>query len=370
MFAYVAFQLYKTYNYHFKFEKLKLKPNSSFEEELEQVDLWLKKLEKNHKFNGAILISQNEKPLLKSVYGYADFERKRYLDLNHSFRLASVSKQFTAIGILKLLTLQKLSLDEKVENLIKNFPYKEVTIRHLLNQTSGVPDCYMELAEKHKESLGDFLTIQKAKDLVIKYVQKPKSKPGQIYEYSNTNYILLAALIEDMSGQCFEDFMQKEVFMPLKMKNSRVWNLASKNLNFPKKVDDWENDEEDYQKIEPGWIDGVAGDGAVHSSINDMEVWVKFLFGTSQNFINPDLFYQIFQKPRILNGEESHYGFGMVIEDGYYWHNGSWLGARTYVSHYFNSKIDLVLLNNSSSEVFDKIQNALHEVLASHSDHE
>ncbi|MEL7163076.1 MAG: serine hydrolase, partial [Bacteroidota bacterium] len=115
---------------------------------LAKVDDYLTELQQAEKFNGAVLLARDHEPLLLKTYGYTDHTLKEPLTPQSSFRLASVSKQFTAAAVLRAQTLNLLDIDQPVATYLVGFPYPEVQVRHLLNQTSGVPDNYMELAEK------------------------------------------------------------------------------------------------------------------------------------------------------------------------------------------------------------------------------
>ena len=216
--------------------ELVIPDGASEQEKMEYVDQWFTNLKKKGKFNGGVLIAKVGEPLLMKAYGYTDYTKKDPLSSQSSFRLASVSKQFTAAGVMVLREKGLLNYDDLVAKYLKDFPYEEVSIRQLLNQTSGVPDVYMSLAEKHKKEVGDTLSIAEAVQLVCKYPKSPVASPGEVYAYSNTNYIVLAGLIETISKQSFEAFLQEHLFDPLGMKNTKVWNLLSAESDFPNKT--------------------------------------------------------------------------------------------------------------------------------------
>ena len=189
-----------------------------------------------------------------------------------------------------------------------------------------MPDNYLNLAEKNKATI-DVLTNGKAIELVIEASEAADFAAGSIYEYSNTNYITLAYLIELISGQSFEAFMQTNLFEPLGMKDSRVWNLLSTDSTFQNKADDMMNFKGRLSKLEPTFIDGVAGDGAVFSSLHDFLIWDQFWYGN--DLIRQENLVEAFKIPTLSSGEQSDYGFGWGIKDDIVWHNGAWLGART-----------------------------------------
>ncbi|AXT54259.1 beta-lactamase family protein [Aquimarina sp. MMG015] len=332
---------------------LKIPKDASQTERVTQIDKWLEQLHTDRKFNGGVLITKEGIPLLAKTYGFTNVSRNIKLTNKSSFRLASVSKQFTASGIMLLKERKQLDYDDLVSTYIPEFPYKRVTIRHLLNQTSGVPDAYMSLAEKNKDSI-DILTNQIAINLLVQNHPKVNFEPNEKYQYSNTNYILLARIIEIISNQSFEDFMSERIFTPLGMKNTRVWNLLSKDTTFKHKTDGFEDMAGEVREIKPTFIDGVAGDGAVFSSIEDFVIWDQFWY--QNDLISEENLKEAFKKPTLNNGKKSNYGFGWVIlSEDTVMHNGVWLAANSYFVRNTKKKTSFVLLDNSSNLFFNKI---------------
>ena len=331
---------------------LEITPDMSEAEKIETIDHWFTLLQEKDKFNGVVLWAKEGKALLAKGYGFTNHRKETKLTANSSLRLASVSKQFTAAGIMLLKEKGQLGYEDKVATYLEGFPYENVTIRHLLNQVSGVPDIYMELAEAQKKNI-PLLTNEIAVDLLIQEKRPAKAPPNTTYQYSNTNYILLARLIEVISGQSFEAYMKSELFEPLGMNHTRVWNLASQEPTFEHKADDFENFRGKGSELTPTFLDGVAGDGAVFSSVNDFLIWDAFWYGNS--LISPSTLQEAFQKPLLADGKKSNYGFGWVITEQGMWHNGAWLGANTMIVRNTEHKTCLVILDNSSNVFFDNI---------------
>ncbi|MDB4392125.1 beta-lactamase family protein [bacterium] len=340
---------------------LDVSPNDSTVNRIKKVDAWLRTTHESEKelvtFNGSVLIMKDQKVLLMKSWGYTDATNAVEIDPQTSMRLASVSKQFTAAAVLVLATQGKIVLDEPVKTYLDSFPYADVTVRHLLNMTSGVPDCYMELAEKHKDELGEVLSIQDVVKLIAKDPPERRAGVNEVYKYSNTSYVLLAALVEVASGQSFEEFTSKTLFEPLEMGNTRVWNLLSEDSSFPNKAGTFIFSE----NLECGFIDGVAGDGGVFSSVEDFVIWEQFWRGNES--VSSELLKQAFQSVKLKDGSVSDYGFGWVTADYGSWHNGSWMGARTYVIRDVKNGLFIVVLDNSSSISVDFIAEQLHEAM-------
>jgi len=341
--------------------KLTFPPGASDQDIVDSIDTWLRGLQEQNKFNGVVLLAKEGRALLARGYGFTNYQRTTPLTEYSSLRLASVSKQFTAAGIMVQKTQGKLDYDDPVAKYIMHFPYQDVTIRHLLNQTSGIPDIYLQLAQRKKTEI-KVLTNEMAVDLLVQEKRRRKSAPNERYQYSNTNYILLARLIEITSGLSFEEFMQREVFDPLGMRNTRVWNLISGDETFEHKADDFENFNNNITEIKPTFVDGVAGDGGVFSSAADMLLWDQFWYG-SNSLVDDRNLQEAFKRPTLANGKRSDYGFGWLITENGMWHNGAWLGANTMIIRNTAEKICIVILDNSSSHFVDKIAKALRSAL-------
>jgi len=342
------------FNYSFKgVPALTIPENASTTEKMKHIEAWFELLHAEGKFNGAILIAENHQPQLMKAYGFTNYKETEKLTTESSFRLASVSKQFTAAGIMLLKEKGLLDYDEPVQTYLPDFPYQEATVRHLLNHTSGIPDTYLQLAEKYKAEIGETLSIKEAIGLVSKY---PKKATGvnEKFAYSNTNYILLAGILEKISRQPFEEYMQTEIFTPLQMKNTRVWNLLSKEKTFPNKTSSISYLTGKAMELAPDFIDGVAGDGGVFSSIEDFLIWDKFWYDNP--LISAANLEEAFKQPILNNGKLSNYGFGWVIVDeDVVIHSGGWLGARTLIVRNRKNKRCRVLLDNALSFSLDNI---------------
>ena len=349
------------------------------------IDTWLSELSLNNHFNGAILISVNGKIELMNTYGYSNLARTKPLTVQSSFRLASVSKQFTAMAIMILKERGNLSYDDKVKSYLFNFPYKDVTIRHLLTHTSGIPDYeslvlklknksstkYFYRTGQSKENIvykgdpslyknqHDILTMEDVLNLVIRYSEKRKFLAGDKYQYSNTGYVLLASIVEKISEQTFESFMDDNIFTPLKMNNSSVWNLNTSSGKLDNRVEGTnKNKLNDYT-----WMDGVAGDGAVFVSIEDFIKWDESL--TNNTIISESTFNESITPFITNNSDTSHYGFGWALDekDTSIDHAGSWVGAQAYIYKNPQNGLLFVLLDSSTNKYIRKIRSIILELI-------
>jgi CubicO group peptidase (beta-lactamase class C family) len=343
-------------------DELEINSKDTPTEKIEKVDKWLSNLQKDNKFNGAVLLIKNDSVLLKKTYGFTDYTRKEKLSTKSSFRLASVSKQFTGVGIMILKEQGKLNFDDSITKFLPSLPYKNVTVRNLLNHTSGIPDAYMSFPKKYKKEIGDALTITKMVELLAKESLPLVKEPNEVHSYNNTGYVLLAAIIESVSGKSFEEFMQIELFDKLDMKNTRVWNLMSTDSTFPNKTGSFENLLGETEELKPGVLDGIAGDGGVFCSIDDFVKWNQFWY--DNNLLSESTMQEAFKVTTLNNGTVVNYGFGWsILSENAHAHNGSWLGARTSFSRNTKLKNAIVVLDNSASMNVNAIVNQLVKVL-------
>jgi len=349
------------------------------------IDTWLSELSLNNYFNGAILISVNGKIELMNTYGYSNLARTKPLTVQSSFRLGSVSKQFTAMAIMILKERGNLSYDDNVKSYLFNFPYEDVTIRHLLTHTSGIPDYeslvlklknksstkYFYRTGQSKENIvykgdpsfyknqHDILTMEDVLNLVIRYSEKRKFLAGDKYQYSNTGYVLLAYIVEKISEQTFESFMDDNIFTPLKMNNSSVWNLNTSSGKLDNRVEGTnKNKLNDYT-----WMDGIAGDGAVFVSIEDFIKWDESF--TNNTIISESTFNESITPFITNNSDTSHYGFGWALDekDTSIDHAGAWVGAQAYIYKNPQNGLLFVLLDSSTNKYIREIRSTILELI-------
>lgn len=185
----------------------------------QKLDTLFRKLNKLDLLNGNILVAENNRIIYQSSFGYRDFSRQERNNENTLFSIASISKVITSTAVLQLVEKRKIKLDDKLNKYLTDFPYTEITIRQLLSHTSGLPD-YQLFEKQITDNPQKIFSIA---DLMpaLKLWQKPLSpKPGEAWSYSNTNYMLLALLVEQLSKTTFEKYVRKNIFEPADMKHT------------------------------------------------------------------------------------------------------------------------------------------------------
>jgi len=289
------------------------------------------------------VVLKNEAVLYKKSFGLANLNEARTITPETNFRLASLTKQFIAMAILILVNDSRLSLDDRITKFFPEFPAygSAITLRHLLNHTSGILDYESLLPDTQSVQVHDkdVLRLLSAVDTVY-------FKPGEEYRYSNSGYALLALIVEKVSGQSFAEFLKSRIFVPLGMK---------KSVAFEERVSTVPQRAFGYSRTDTGWVltdqsptSAVLGDGGIYTSINDLLLWNHSL---SVGYLVPLYLLRECWKPGVLNdGSTTEYGFGWALDlSGRYprhSHTGSTRGFRNIIVRYPIQHLSIIILTN------------------------
>jgi len=267
----------------------------------QKIDNFIQYNYQNNLFNGSVLVVKNDSVIYKKTLGFENPTTKKALDKNSKFYIASVSKPFTALAILQLEEKGLLKLDNKLSTYFSEFPKyaEDVTITNLLNHTSGIVNHY-DIGMQKKG-----MTNQNVLDEIIKH--ELQFNPGEKFSYSNSGYILLAMLIERVTKQSFSNYMQENIFKPLKMNNTLVGtkeNMPIKNrVQGTTKYGDTKNN-----------IFYNTGSTGIYTTAEDLYLFEKGLYNT--NIIQKKSLEKAYQFTHLLSGKKSDYGLGWhVIEN-------------------------------------------------------
>ncbi|MBR6322104.1 MAG: beta-lactamase family protein [Lachnospiraceae bacterium] len=314
-------------------------------------------------FTGTWLLAEKGVIVSKGAVGFRDPEDKLPMQEDSLFDLASVTKQFTAAAVMLLRKKGLLSLEDEITKFYPEIPYKGVTIRHLLNHTGGLPD-YMdwvgETAKKENTIPGN--------DIIVRFLcecgEEAEFAPGEEFSYSNTGYCLTAQIAEKLAGVPFEEFLQKNIFDPAGMTSTRVIHrrkdhLNVENLAYGLVTDDgkyiFPDDAKDSDNcVVP--LDGVNGDGLVHSNIFDLFAWDRAL--REENLLTKEEQELMYTSGKLNNGENAGaddeegavgYGFGWdIFEDEKFGkivaHSGGWPGYQTWYERFLDEDRVYILL--------------------------
>jgi CubicO group peptidase (beta-lactamase class C family) len=315
-------------------------------------------------FNGNALIAKGNGIIYQKSFGNRNLDSALLLDNNSVFELASISKQFTAMGILLLEQKGQLKITDTLRKFFPELPYNNITIYNLLTHTSGLPDYLSEMKNKW-----DHHQIAFNKDVIAflaKEKPQPYFSPGQKFDYSNTGYVLLASIIEKVSGDSYNDYMYKHIFKPLHMHFTTVYNnRRSVKSTVPNYAYGYIYTADTHKYVLPDsvkeddfvyYLDGITGDGTVNSTTGDLLIWENALL---RNKLLDKLTQQsMFSYHSVMDtAKHSYYGYGVELgknEFGsYIAHDGSWPGYSTSMIHYKENGYTVIVLSNNQSYAVD-----------------
>lgn len=280
-------------------------------------------------FNGNVLIVQKGKILYENSFGFAHMKAKDTLTSQSRFQLASLSKPFTAVAILKLIQEGRVSLDDSVQRFFPDFPYHGVKVDMLLSHRSGLPNYIYSFNDsvRHGRKYPDNMDIL---DWYAKVVPTPQpyNRPGRSFNYCNTNYCVLAAIVEKVTGDSFGKYLNSEIFLPLGMHNTF---LVTDTTEAARK---FRTDGHQYgRRIEKDYYDDVVGDKGLFSTTGDI---YRFYNGLTKGLLLDKKILDEAFKPRSFEREGIRnygYGFRMHIKEDhsprFIYHGGWWKGYNT-----------------------------------------
>jgi len=313
-----------------------------------KLDSLFTRFNKRYDFHGSVIVAQEGKVIFKNHYGYADFKEKSKIDDSSIFQLASVSKQFTAASILILYEENKLDLDDKVIKYYPDFPYTEVSIRQLLNHTSGLPK-YFWLAE-HKWKEDHAPSNSEMMEMLSEHDVQRFFSPGANFDYSNTGYFVLASVVEKVSGKYFGDFVEDEIFKPLHMDDTFVYRYEQDQMR-EGQLDGYRIYRRRYHAKIGGTVnDAIVGDKNVYSTTEDMFRWIEGL--NSGKIISKKSLDEMYSRGETKYKRAVPYGFGFRIKEEdskkIIYHNGRWNGFSTSLMQYPKEELVVITLEHSS----------------------
>ena len=316
-----------------------------------ELDKKFKRLRRLTGFNGTVLYSEKGHLIFKKAYGFANVRYRRDSLTTHSaFQLASVSKMFGAMAIMILKNEGKIDYDEDIRTYIPEFPYEGVTCRLLMTHRTGLPR-YMSLALDKWKNKRIPMDNNDVMSLFVKYKPDVYFKPNHGFHYCNTNYALMANVVEAVTGQYFDEFVEEKIFKPLGMNDSFVYNMrndSSVPLYVKKGVPGYYHRSWRWRRMENDYLNGVMGDKNVYTSVEDMYKYDQAL----DNFtLVPDsVLHEAFKKasPKYWRRKDN-YGFGWRIKvsmDSVAYHFGWWKGFRAFYIRDMRYQKTLVVLTN------------------------
>lgn len=295
----------------------------------------------NH-FSGSFLVAKNGHIIYEKYAGMANFEDKDTITSTTPLHIASMSKVLTATAVFLLVDSKKITLDQKVNTILTDFPYDNITIRTLLNHRSGLRN-YSYFTDKNAWNQRDTLHNSDLIPFINKNNIQLEFKPDTRFSYCNTNYSILALIIENEMKMDYRTAMKKLIFEPLGMKNTFVFDLKK----------DGKTASQSYKgnkiKYPHNYLDDIYGDKNIYSTPRDLLKFDMATYNTS--FLNKDLLKEIFKGYSYESRGTRNYGLGIRMfewEDGkkMFYHNGWWHGNTSAYIKLKDEKVTLICISN------------------------
>lgn len=305
----------------------------------------------------AVMVISNGEVVYSRGFGYADVANKVPITADSTFRLGSVSKQFTAVAIMVLAEAGKLSYDDPlIDYLPQVTKYPGITIRHLLTHTAGLPDYYDTVDTSSgmpsNADLADFLAT----------MDGPVFPPGQQHEYSNPGYEMLSLIVEKASGMEFRNFMTEHVFRPAGMDNSLIHDHTEPAIS--NRVFGYDKTDAGFQLNDYDPLNGIVGSGSMYATLEDFYAWDQALY--TDDVIPQSALAEAHARATLNNGDQIDYGFGWRLDQrrGHrrLAHGGSWVGFRTGTARYPDDELTIVVLTNRSDADPDAYIDAITDI--------
>lgn len=352
------------------------------------IDSVVQHLYNNNQFNGAILVKDKGQIIYKRALGWSDLDNQDTLTLDIPLRVASVSKQFTAMAIMILKQRGLLSFTDTINQYIPSLPYQNITIKNLLHHNSGIPDSFDQY-NGITRMFGKKKLLHN--DDIVAYLSavrpKLKFKTGKKAEYSNTGYIILAMIVEKVGKMPFDKFLDENIFKPLKMDHTFLYHPKTNYTNVSHKVTyDTVVVKTDTVQKSPGtkvikstlqtqkiimtqkkkralgyyvdrkygwqlmdyhFYDGIYGEKSVCTTVEDLAKWDDALH--NRTLVNDAIQKEAFKMASVTNKKKYGYGYGFKIyrkQPHVVFHHGLYRGFRSYLQHNTIDKTFIVILTN------------------------
>lgn len=294
-----------------------------------------------YSFNGSILIQKNGEILLEKYLGYSNVHTKEAISASTPFHIASITKTFTAAATLRLIDQGKIRLTDSVQVFFPKFPYHDITIHSLLSHRSGLANYAYFMGYNTLWNQNIKATNQDMLQFIISTQPEKYNKPNKNFSYCNTNYALLALIIEKVTGLSYPQYLQDSIFKPLGMKNSFVFSLKDSanykpSYAYNNKIYNLES------------IDFIYGDKNIYSTVRDLMIWDRALY--SHNIYSKKM-YELATTPYSNERKSVHnygYGFRLMVHpnETIVYHNGWWHGNNTVFTRLVKDSAAIIILGN------------------------
>lgn len=315
-------------------------------------------------FNGGILIAKSGTIVYEKYVGFRNPRQRRdSITPETPFQIASTSKTITSTAVLKLVQEGKIKLEDSIQKYFPGFPYHGITVKMLLNHRSGLPN-YLYYVEKAKDQWDrkKLMTNQDVVNTLMTWHPPVAAYPDRHFNYCNTNFVLLASIVEKVSGMSFPDYLEKNIFEPLGMNNTHVHTIG-----------DTADVIQSYQRNGGLWTldfsDGPYGDKNVYSTPRDLLKWDQSFYTKSildQSMLDSAYTPYSHEKPGVKN-----YGLGwrlLMFPNGkkVEYHNGHWHGFNSAFARLTDEKATIIIVSNNYNNSIYNIARRLYDVFGNY----
>lgn len=349
-------------NFHFKQIS-----QSTKEKYAQAIQPLYQKMLLNKGFNGSILLAKDGEIVFEDYEGIYNSKTKENITAFTPIHIASISKTFTGLTILKLWEQGRISLDDSVQRFLPQFPYSNITIRELLSHQSGLPkyEHFMDgnkieiyytknrrgklvkkirsIKNKNVPEIKGFITNEMLLQYMVEHKPALQFTPNKMFNYCNTNFAILALIVEKITKISFPKYMVDSVFTPLKMKNTFVFNIADSASYVPSY-----NYNKSPFKLEK--FDGIYGDKNVYSTVRDLLLWDRALYAGT--FVKKTTIAMAIHPQSFEKRKGHYYGLGWHLQvtennlDTVIYHNGWWHGNNSVFTRLISDTATLIILGN------------------------
>jgi CubicO group peptidase (beta-lactamase class C family) len=305
----------------------------------------------------SVLVVRRGKVVYERAFGMANLEDKIAATTATNYRLASVTKQFTAMSVMILAERKKLSYDAKLTDFFPGFPAygSHITIRHLLTHTSGLADYEDLMPADTTVPLRDRQVLE-----LLKTQHDTTFPPGSRFSYSNSGYSLLALIVERASGVSFATFLRENIFAPLGMTNTVAYEQGISTVK--DRAYGYATDAGRFRRHDQSLTSSVLGDGGIYSSVEDLRKWDRALY--TGKLVSRDSLARAFT-PQVANSDHAgaSYGFGWYVEPyrgrRALWHTGTTVGFRNAILRFPDERSAVIVLINRDNADAHALANKL-----------
>jgi len=307
-----------------------------------------------------VAIYRDNRIAFAKAYGCADLAKPTPAQLHTNYRIASVTKQFTAMAIMQLAERGKLAYNDPISRFFPDFPEigQHITIRHLLNHTSGLTDYEVHIPPGRTEQLKDRDVLE-----ILKSQPDAYFPPGTQYRYSNSGYALLALIVERASGQDFATYLNDHIFAPLGMTGTVAYEQGVSTV--PHRAMGYCHTDTGWQDADQSMTSAVLGDGGIYTSVVDYFRWDQALY--TDQLVSRETLAEALTPARLADGTPTNYGFGWRIDQRHgvnvIHHDGGTSGFNTAVRRVPQRNLAVVIFTNRAGESAPNLADKLLERL-------